>query len=140
MSAVAIGAPTLSVQGWASPLAAFQEQSRPVVKLLLAGGIVAAAYALLIARLCGVPISMGRAFFVLLFLGLPWVPPTLLVRSLVQTGWYYMPHVLILWYVVAFVGFSLNLYRGVASVVTDCPKWRIGLSIIVPLFAIWFLV
>jgi hypothetical protein len=140
MSAIAIGAPTLSVKGLASPLVAFQEQSGPVVKVLLAGAIAAASYALLIARLCGVPISIQNAFFVILFLGLPWVPPTILVRSLVQTQWYYMPHVLILWYVVAVVGLSFNLYRGVASVVTNCPKWRVGLSILVPLVTILVLV
>lgn len=112
--------------------------------VLLAGALLAVGYTF-IAQLFKVKISVRDAFFTFLLLGLPWL--SLTAALYVWAGASRMPVmgiVLLLWILLAPVILFRNICRALAMMHTECNKWLVRLSVMVPvclllaaLFAVW---
>ena len=125
-------------KGWESMVL----QSRPGLLLILGGSIAAAIYSaffgslVLPRKLQCVPMSFRQSFFTLLLLGLPWLPPLAVLIGLTKTS--FLPTIieaplLVIAPYTFLLAFSRNFYRGVCTIHPLCSKWRVSISVIVPL-------
>jgi hypothetical protein len=108
--------------------------NRLILEMLLGGAIAAILYRSLFAPIFRIKVSLYDAFFIILLLGLPWLPIIAAVRAFAMrySG---NPLAALLVVVALFViSFSLllNVSRGFARV-SRCPLWRVLLSVLLPL-------
>ena|SRR5437016_1154740 len=104
--------------------------------VLLAGALLAVGYTFT-AQLFGVRITVRDAFFTILLLGLPWL--SLTAALYVWAGASRMPTmglVLLLWVLLAPLILFRNVCSALAMIHTECNKWRIRLSVIIPVFVL----
>lgn len=105
--------------------------SRYPATALIAGTMLSVLYSLY-ARMFGIKISVTKSFFVVLALGLPWLPLIAGIDLIPQLPEF--PFISIVFYLAHFILIKpiINFYFGIAKV-TRCANWRVLLSIIVPL-------
>jgi len=99
---------------------------------LLAGALLAVGYTF-VASIFGVGIRLREAFFTILLLGLPWLSLTAALYVWAGTSkatW--MGLVLFLWILLAPIMLLRNICRGLNMIVPDCNKWRVRLSVVIP--------
>lgn len=113
--------------------------------VLLAGALLAVGYTF-IGGFFGIKIGLRDAFFTILLLGLPWL--SLTAALYVWAGASKAPLmglVLLIWIVLAPIMLVRNICHGL-SMITDCKRWRVWLSVVLPLtillaalIAVWLL-
>jgi len=105
--------------------------SRPALLFLLGAAALAGIYTYVFAKIFRVPITIKQAFFVILFLGLPWVPITAFILGLENVGVPFYSLIFLLWIYFVVVILIINFYRGITTICATCPRWRIWGSVII---------
>ncbi len=104
----------------------------PVALMLLTAGIfISLFYAMTVARLCRVKITVTESLFTLLLMSLPWLPLTFFVRLVgdsLDVGLLVM-----LWFFVAASMVITNISRGICKLNPACSKLLIWSSVIATL-------
>jgi hypothetical protein len=97
--------------------------------VLVVGAVIAVPYAFVLAPLLRIRVTFSQTFFIVLLLGLPWLPLIGLVWAIGHTGTGGIIIVILLYLL------SLrplyNFCKGV-SVVASCRLWRPIISILIP--------
>jgi hypothetical protein len=142
LSGVALGIPTIATEGLRKGFESMVVESKPALFLLMGGAALSAMYSFVfgssffIRKLQCVPMTLRQSFFTMLLMGLPWLPPTALMKGLTHTdisSKRIVTFLIIAWFYIAIIGFLYNFYRGVSIIHPRCPRWRILLSIMLPL-------
>lgn len=115
-----------SGQGWRD----FASNSKYLLLVLVIGAVVAVPYSFVLAPLLRIRITFAQTFFIVLLLGLPWLPLITLVWAL-GTVWSGGLLVAILLYIMTLVPLN-NFCKGV-SVIAGCRIWKPILSVAIPL-------
>lgn|SRR2546425_558195 len=108
--------------------------SKPVIFALLCGVLLATTYSF-IAAFFRIKIKLQETFFVILLLCLPWLPLLIFADTL-----RYLPSFPLIWMVtllaplIVLLKAMISFVKGVSEV-SECPKWRAWLSVIIPLLA-----
>ena len=109
-----------------------------ILIVLVIGVVVSAPYAFIIAPVMRIKINFTQTLFSVLLIGLPWLPPFILVWSFgrafapqeednVLTGFYVVIFLLVLSFVV-----TVNFSRAV-SLISGSKIWKVLTSLLVPL-------
>jgi hypothetical protein len=104
--------------------------------VLLMGAILAVFYTFS-ASVFGVQITMKNAFFTILLLSLPWISLTVALHAWVGASaranrWAWMGPIWLAWVWLVPIYLSRNLCRGISMLNPACRKWRVCLSVILP--------
>jgi hypothetical protein len=149
LSGVALGTPTIAAEGLKKGFEIMVLDSKPALLLIMGGACLSVTYTFIfgsmffVPKLRCVPITLRQSFFTLLLLSLPWLPPTALMRGIVHMSVPFRSFMIIAWFYIAALGIVYNFYRGVSMIHPRCPRWRILLSIVLPilvLLALFFVV
>jgi hypothetical protein len=145
LSGIAIGAPTaIEAKDLVRGFDVLVLESKPALLLLIAAACLSVMYTFFfgalffIPKLRCVPVTLRQAFFTVLLMGLPWLPPTALMRGLVHLDIgsplkNILTIILVAWYYIALLGFVSNFYRGISTIHPQCKWWRKTLSLLIPI-------
>lgn len=129
-SGVALGV-NIGLSGLFSPTGALVSP-KPLIYLLLTGALLSAVYSV-ISGLFRIRITLQETFFVLLSLTLPWLPVLIFIDAVRLLPSFPLISL------VTLVGTAIVAFKGIANFVggvrevSRSPKWRVWLSVLVPL-------
>ena len=112
--------------------------SRPALLFLLGAAALAGIYTYVFAKIFVVPITIKQAFFIILFLGLPWVPITAFMLGLETVGVPFYSLIFLLWIYFVLIILIVNFYRGISSMCVTCPRWRVFGSVFIAIMLVVF--
>jgi len=113
-------------------------ESHLALTFLIIGAMLAVFYNG-IGRLFGITLSLTKSFFIILSLGLPWVPVFTVIDMIPSLPPFKLQGVLFVLSHLLLIKPLLNFAQGV-KIVTKCPRWRVLISILAPLTFFTFLV
>lgn len=113
-------------------------ESHLALTFLIIGAMLAAAYNG-IARLFGITLTLSKSFFIILSLGLPWVPIFTCIDAIPSLPAFKLQSIIFLLSHLVLIKPLVNFVRGV-RMVTKCALWRVLISILLPLCFFTFLV
>lgn len=110
----------------------------PVALMTLIIGAMLGVFYSGVAYLSGIKISLPKSFFLILSLGLPWIPIVAFIDIIPTLPYFKLIGVIFLLSHLILIKPVFNLYRGVL-VVTKCAKWRALVSVLAPIIIFTFL-
>lgn len=113
-------------------------ESHLALTFLIVGAMLAALYNG-IARLFGITLTLPKSFFIILSLGLPWIPIFTCIDVIPSLPPFKLQGIIFLLAHLVLIKPIFNFIAGVKSV-TGCPGWRVTVSILVPISFFMFLV
>jgi hypothetical protein len=113
-------------------------ESHLALTFLIIGAMLAAAYNG-IARLFGITLNLPKSFFIILSLGLPWVPIFTCIDAIPSLPPFKLQSIIFILSHLVLIKPLVNFVRGV-RIVTKCALWRVLISILLPLSFFTFLV
>lgn len=113
-------------------------ESPLAMMFLIVGAMLGVAYSG-IAYLFGIKLSLPRSFFIILSLGLPWVPIFTCIDTIPSLPPFKLIGVVFILAHLLLIKPIFNFYQGVL-VITKCPRWRAATSILLPIILFTFLV
>lgn len=137
LSAAIVGAKLTIAVLQQNPITSVLE-SHLALTFLILGAMLATAYSG-IARLFGIKITLPKSFFILLSLGLPWVPIFTCIDTIPSLPTFRMQGVIFILAHLLLIKPLVNFVRGVKTV-TRCATWRVVVSILAPLAFFTFLI
>ena len=111
----------------------------PIALTFLIVGAMLAAFYNGIARLFGITLSLTKSFFIILSLGLPWIPIFTCIDVIPSLPQFKLQGILFLLSHLVLIKPIFNFIAGVKSV-TGCAGWRVTISILLPITFFMFLV
>jgi len=129
-SGIILGITTVTISGIGKTAAV--ASSYPAIILVTASATLSVVYSVS-AKVFRIPITITDTFYVILFMTLPWLPPTALVFALEPI----MPNLVVgfltaLWLTFALLMVLIYVGLAVPKIVPNCPAWRCWASIITP--------
>ena len=113
-------------------------ESHLALTFLIIGAMLAAAYTA-IARLFGITLTLPRSFFIILSLGLPWIPIFTCIDTIPSLPPFKLQGIIFLLSHLVLIKPVANFVRGV-KIMTKCALWRVLISILIPISFFTFLV
>lgn len=113
-------------------------ESHLALTFLIIGAMLAAAYTG-IARLFGITLTLPKSFFIILSLGLPWVPIFTCIDAIPSLPPFKLQSIIFILSHLVLIKPIVNFVRGV-RIVTNCALWRVLISILLPISFFTFLV
>lgn len=113
-------------------------ESPLALTFLIVGAMLAALYNG-IARLFGITLTLPKSFFIILSLGLPWIPIFTCIDVIPSLPEFKLQGVIFLLSHLVLIKPIFNFIAGVKSV-TGCAGWRAAVSILLPISFFMFLV
>jgi hypothetical protein len=113
-------------------------ESHLALTFLIIGAMLAVFYNG-IARLFGIMLSLPKSFFIILSLGLPWVPIFACIDMIPSLPAFKLQSVIFILSHLLLIKPLFNFSLGV-MIITSCARWRVLISILAPLSLFTFLV
>jgi succinate dehydrogenase hydrophobic anchor subunit len=113
-------------------------ESQLALTFLIVGAMLATLYNG-IARLFGIALTLPKSFFIILSLGLPWIPIFTVIDVIPSLPPFKLQGIIFLLSHLVLIKPIFNFIAGVKSV-TGCAGWRVAVSIILPIIFFMFLV
>ncbi len=113
-------------------------ESQLALTFLIVGAMLAVLYNG-IARLFGITLTLPKAFFIILSLGLPWVPISACIDVIPVLPGFKLQGIIFLLSHLVLIKPIFNFIAGVKSV-TGCAGWRVAVSILLPITFFLFVV
>jgi hypothetical protein len=113
-------------------------ESHLALTFLIIGAMLAVLYNG-IARLFGVKLALTKSFFIILSLGLPWIPIFTSIDAIPSLPEFKLISVVFILSHLVLIKPIINFYQGVV-LMTKAARWRVLISVLTPIFIFTFLV